>query len=212
MLKKNSGFTLAEVLITLGIIGVVGAMTIPSLMNKTNDAELKSKMKKNFSVLSQATTLIIANNGTIDTSASDKFAESYEKVLKKVKTDYVKNLFASEYKYYENLKTPGYTYYATSNGTAFVLSDGSVIRFDEWSPTCEYEKGTFKNICGSFNVDVNGKQKPNMIGKDMYGVWLLWSDGEYYIKPFGSEGFYSCHSGSESSTDSYGCTAEILYK
>lgn len=43
--RKNA-FTLAEVLITLGIIGVVAAMTIPTLMNKTNDAELKSAYKK----------------------------------------------------------------------------------------------------------------------------------------------------------------------
>nr|MBP7211932.1 type II secretion system protein [bacterium] len=38
-MNKKSAFTLAEVLITLGIIGVVAAMTIPTLMNKTSEAQ-----------------------------------------------------------------------------------------------------------------------------------------------------------------------------
>ena len=45
-MKKRLGFTLAEVLITLGIIGVVAAMTIPTLMNQTGQAEFKTGLKK----------------------------------------------------------------------------------------------------------------------------------------------------------------------
>jgi len=43
---KQNGFTLAEVLITLVIIGVIAAMTISPLINKTNDAENKTALKK----------------------------------------------------------------------------------------------------------------------------------------------------------------------
>ena len=53
---KNA-FTLAEVLITLGIIGVVAAMTMPTLINKTNGAQYKAAFKKSLSALSQAGTL-----------------------------------------------------------------------------------------------------------------------------------------------------------
>ena len=60
---KKFGFTLAEVLITLGIIGVVAAMTIPTLMQKTNDAELKSGYKKMISVISQAISMNYALDG-----------------------------------------------------------------------------------------------------------------------------------------------------
>lgn len=52
--KKKIGFTLAEVLITLGIIGVVAAMTIPTLIANTNSARFRSKFKKTISTLSQA--------------------------------------------------------------------------------------------------------------------------------------------------------------
>lgn len=52
-MKKRSGFTLAEVLITLGIIGVVAAMTIPTLIQNTNSAKFSAQFKKSVSTLSQ---------------------------------------------------------------------------------------------------------------------------------------------------------------
>ena len=54
------GFTLAEVLITLGIIGVVAAMTMPTLINSTQGAQYKTAYKKALSVMSQAVVMNIA--------------------------------------------------------------------------------------------------------------------------------------------------------
>ena len=54
MLKSKKGFTLSEVLITLGIIGVVAAMTIPTLIANTNGAKFRSQFKKTLSTLNQA--------------------------------------------------------------------------------------------------------------------------------------------------------------
>lgn len=65
MLKKTigmGGFTLAEVLITLGIIGVVAAMTMPTLINSTQGAQYKTAYKKALTVLSQAVVMNIALN------------------------------------------------------------------------------------------------------------------------------------------------------
>ncbi|MBP3821776.1 type II secretion system protein [bacterium] len=53
-MNKRFGFTLAEVLITLGIIGVVAAMTIPTLIANTNSAKFRSQYKKTLSTLNQA--------------------------------------------------------------------------------------------------------------------------------------------------------------
>ena len=53
-MTKRFGFTLAEVLITLGIIGVVAAMTIPTLISNTNGAKFRSQFKKTLSTLNQA--------------------------------------------------------------------------------------------------------------------------------------------------------------
>lgn len=57
LFKHNTrcvGFTLSEVLITLGIIGVIAAITIPALMQSTQDIEFKSMLKENVSILNQA--------------------------------------------------------------------------------------------------------------------------------------------------------------
>lgn len=68
---KNKGFTLAEVLITLGIIGVVAAITIPSLITKYHRREVETKLKKFYSTMNQAMRMSIAENGefpSLDTS------------------------------------------------------------------------------------------------------------------------------------------------
>ena len=61
--KRMSGFTLAEVLITLGIIGVVAAMTMPTLMNSTQGAQYKAAYKKALSAIAQGVTLNVALDG-----------------------------------------------------------------------------------------------------------------------------------------------------
>ena len=60
---KNEAFTLAEVLITIGIIGVVVAMTLPSLINNSQKKELEAGLKKNYSVIQQAFDMYFAENG-----------------------------------------------------------------------------------------------------------------------------------------------------
>ncbi|MBP3924428.1 type II secretion system protein, partial [bacterium] len=74
---RRNAFTLAEVLITLGIIGVVAAMTMPTLMNQTNGAQYRTAYKKALSAISQAVTLNVAldewnfADATVTTTGAD---------------------------------------------------------------------------------------------------------------------------------------------
>ncbi len=79
----NNGFTLAEVLITLGIIGVVAAMTLPTLIADYRDKELETRAKKSFSVISQAIEKWQADLGTIgdNTALFDENKTSYDNAL-----------------------------------------------------------------------------------------------------------------------------------
>ena len=87
MKKFFNAFTLAEILITLVIIGIIAAVTVPSLINKTQNQEYVSKLKKAYSTLSQATNLIIAEEGTPNASKggwadnSRNIYEMYKKYL-----------------------------------------------------------------------------------------------------------------------------------
>lgn len=79
---KKLGFTLAEVLITLVIIGVIAAMTVPTLMNNTNAQEFRSGLKKAISGVNQALTLHYALEGTTAQDMSNG-AELVSKIFKK---------------------------------------------------------------------------------------------------------------------------------
>ena len=65
--RISKGFTLAEVLITLGIIGVVAAMTIPSLITSYNKKITETRLEKFYSIFNQAIRLSVAENGDTDT-------------------------------------------------------------------------------------------------------------------------------------------------
>ena len=80
-MTKRFGFTLAEVLITLGIIGVVAAMTMPTLMNSTQGAQYKAAYKKALSALSQAITLNVALD-EVDFGDVDGTNYTIENILK----------------------------------------------------------------------------------------------------------------------------------
>ena len=60
---KNNGFTLAEVLITLGIIGVVAALTMPALIGNYKRQQTIQQLKKVYSVLGQAYNRAVADYG-----------------------------------------------------------------------------------------------------------------------------------------------------
>ena len=61
---KHFAFTLAEVLITLGIIGVVAAMTMPALIEHHQKSVISSRLKKFYSSINQAIKLSEVDNGS----------------------------------------------------------------------------------------------------------------------------------------------------
>ena len=62
----KKGFTLSEVLITLGVIGVVVAITLPSLITKYRRQEAATKLEKFHTIINQAVKMSIAEHGEID--------------------------------------------------------------------------------------------------------------------------------------------------
>ena len=66
-IRNSLAFTLAEVLITLGIIGIVAAMTIPTLINNSKKQETVTKLQKIYSTLQQAVKMSEIENGSLET-------------------------------------------------------------------------------------------------------------------------------------------------
>jgi len=97
---KFRAFTLAEVLITLGIIGVVAAMTMPTLIQKHRKTVAETGLKKFYTIMNQAIQLSVNDNGetkywefTEATYAPEPNKQFYNKYLKKylktLKTDII---------------------------------------------------------------------------------------------------------------------------
>lgn len=68
MFKFVYGFTMAEVLITLGVIGIVAAMTLPAVINNSRNKQLEAGLKRSYSVISQALDMYQAETGERITS------------------------------------------------------------------------------------------------------------------------------------------------
>lgn len=215
ILNKNSlwnkGFTLAEVLITLGIIGVVAALTIPSLLNSTNDSEFKNAAKKEYSTLSQAAVLVLQDIGSFlaVTSSTDNNAianafNPYLKTLRTCQDPVIKGLCwhqDADWHYLNgNVINGGDTFesYYLNPASGAVLTDGTYIRY-------VVNSNCFQNNCGYILFDVNGAKNPNKVGKDIYGI-VLRTDR---LEPYGAPG--QLYNGTCTSTDTgYGCLNEVI--
>ena len=162
---KKLGFTLAEVLITLVIIGVIAAMTVPTLMNNTNAQEFRSALKKAISGANQALTLNYALEGL---SANDY----------KTGKDLVTEVFKKRMSIIEGEKVFTTNNCAGASGdTVFTTADGVIFCVaSSYSSAQSDDQGT---VCDSYNqtpctasateanlwIDVNGAKKPNQATK-----------------------------------------------
>ena len=192
--KKNKGFTLAEVLITLVIIGVIASMTIPTLMNNTNKQELVSKLKKVYSEMSQATNRIIAEEGNPKAdiggwaTSSEAVYNMYKKYLSISKdcgtgTECFEKM-TSENSFYKRLNGNSYFNNRFIMYYKVILSDGAQILFSDNYPDCAHNAFNSDNICNEIWLDINGEKKPNQWGRDMF-IFVLKENGLF---PAGCEG------------------------
>ncbi|MBR6163565.1 type II secretion system protein [bacterium] len=170
----NKGFTLAEVLITLVIIGVVAALTVPTMIAKYHEQQTVTKVKKFQSTISSALYRAIAENGTVDTwdyegGADDtpvKLVEYFKPYL-----NIMKDCGAEYGCFYDgdliSLNGTGNNgnYDKYTDYYKLILNDGTTmaIRGDHRTEHCKNN-----SECGAILVDINGKNKPNIIGKDVF--------------------------------------------
>ncbi len=137
----TKAFTLAEVLITLGIIGIVAAMTLPALITKYQKHVTVNRLKHAYSVLSQAVKLSEVSNGSIDDwdwSAAYLNSEALEIWLKQYMCPYMKY---TEISNSDSEKTT----IKIANGTTFTFkanSETNIHVFVQLSPKNQ-ERNTF---------------------------------------------------------------------
>ena len=165
---RRAAFTLAEVLITLGIIGVVAAMTMPTLINKTQNKQLQTAFKVAYSTFSQAVMNMKMEEGE---NLKDRYTVYDADEQKYVNAD---EFYEKFYKY-SKLKVVGecsYTgkimnYNNTAEGnTSYTAVGREYIRDALSNGMCSYIYINAANI--NITVDVNGTKRPNQLGHDIF--------------------------------------------
>lgn len=186
-MKKNFnakfGFTLSEILITLVVIGVIAAITIPPLMNLISDRQLKVAWRKIYSEFMNAQAKMINENGSLDdsfgiigysTQGGINLQSGWLPYLQTIKTcppgsAVTQNCWYLNVNYYDNSTTWGGSRDSTVAGA--ILNNGMLLLF-------------YPGISGDFSgmntsalssdmyifVDVNGFKLPNTFGKDVFGI------------------------------------------
>ncbi len=165
------GFTLAEVLITLGIIGVVAAMTLPTLITNYQKRATVAKLKRAYSVIKQA--YLMSYDQVGDPAADEAFAMGADNYFKTYWAPYIKGTVCKNY------QECGY-----SSNTPWLESSGSKVTTGAVNPEARttfytndgflyvvfiFEYGSKGHYASTYVIcDINGGKGPNQLGKDVF--------------------------------------------
>ena len=186
--SQKSAFTLAEVLITLAIIGVVAAMTIPTLITDTQNKQFSVGLKKRYAELMQVFVLSVAENGNMnawDWTADDSvFISKYIAPYLKIsscencwRTASLNKGFWFEQPAVAAVEKPTLDVNPTDPDSSDSDEDSDIAPADE--PEITYtlpdgsQLGFYKQNAKTalfIYVDLNGKTNPNKFGIDKYVI------------------------------------------
>lgn len=172
MMKKIFGFTLAEVLITLGIIGVVVALTIPGLITKCKEMQYRTIYKKVYSSLNQAMKYAQEDDNA-DLSLDVKIGEDGSTPIANI---------GEIFKYISSYYNAPITCFDDDNSDCWACEDGEAGFMYNGAPDwlgCRKTNYAFVDTNGvayylysnrefPILIDVNGKRKPNQLGRDRF--------------------------------------------
>lgn len=214
----KKGFTLAEVLITLGIIGVVASLTLPAIINSSKSIVLQCQLKSAYKIILDAFTKMTIDLGEIQTfGGQNDFYPIYKTYFNKIidcgYSNPDENLCMSRANSHGgNSNSHNDLVYKTFNGNQidtdnfddgqFVLSNGMLVMLQSHGTTF-------------ISVDINGKPKgPNRLGQDVFTFQVM-STGK--LMPMGATGtiYYTtndtfCSKDSTSSLNGIACTYKAL--
>lgn len=221
LLKNKKAFTLAEILITLGIIGVVSAMTMPSLIQNYREKQTVAAVKKAYSEFSQAYAMtvqeydslanLVDKNKSLKANALTTYQE-VTKHMKKVKTcDTDRNCMGENYSSLTGITNTDVGNSNNYNIQSGILADGTSF----WILSNFRSNGVYN---GQIFVDINGHKRPNRLGVDSF-LFIVLENGKVVpngidlpeLNDWYSRGnFKECNMTSHNQYNGYGCTALLL--
>ncbi len=173
--SKKRGFSLAETLITIGLIGMIATMTYQVLSVTVRDKTTTASLKKTYSTLQQALLSAVAENGPVDSwGISMEPGFGGEKVLLHNIAKHLNTVKICEEgkgcypnRTYKNIDgSPYVNWNILSDRSAAILADGTMIMFNTSSA------GNVSEF-GQIYVDINGAKPPNQVGVDFFYFYIF---------------------------------------
>ncbi|MCQ2743883.1 MAG: type II secretion system GspH family protein [bacterium] len=199
-MKKN-GFTLAEVLVTLGIVGVIAALTIPTFTQSTSNAKIGPMLGKAKSSFEQATTAML------NEAQSDSLTEAMlcpettpnctasQRVAVVSSANYTNFLF--NLGHYLKGSRSGTKEFRSEDGVKYLLNGFT-------SPSSPFaHDATVANV----EIDINGEQDPNTDARDVF-YFEMRNDGS--LVPFGIDNWQTKCAKNTVPTDPKSCAAHVF--
>lgn len=171
-MNRKSAFTLSEVLVTMSIIGVISALTVPTLVNSYQRKAQAVQLRKVVTDISNAVDMLITEEGKTKFSATtyynnfDGFITNRLKTIKTCTKDKTNECFANEN--YNTISGEAGSAF-TCEGNSYVLASSAAI--------CMYKRASLYGGTPVVVVDVNGQEGPNIGGRDMF-TFLITANGE----------------------------------
>jgi len=221
-IKNNKGFTLAEILLAMAIIGVISALTIPAAMNSINQKVWTDQLKVSFEDFQGVARIIMQQNrGTLvnafpdSNTALNMFCNNVDclKVCYAGQSD--NQCFTDDN--WKNLQgAAGWqSFYGSGIWGRAILSNGTQFAINAISLNCtqtEFTKNGQNWECAQFYVDVNGFNPPNTMGRDLFGFYIG-RDGLYPLGIDNSHVYGAstyCNPASNNFQNGNGCTGVVL--
>ena len=203
-------FTLAEVLITLGIIGVVAALTMPAVVGNYKRQQAIQQLKKTYSVLSQAFNRAVAEYGdstewdTVTTETAYSYFDTYWKPYLQAPErcySYQECGYSKLTPFFKaNKISDGYNVNPIYNRVLMHLNDGTFVMIITGSGYGEDDRRIL--------VDLNGAKLPNRFGNDVFFFLRVNGKG---IVPYGyDKSIDEVNRECSKSRDGYMCAARLM--
>lgn len=183
--RIRSGFTLAETLITLLLLGVVFAFVMGTAIVQLSKKDVPAKLKKVQSTFSQVMSALISQDGYVVSWdwVGSKNADAAKKIMEekfKPKLSFGKFCglesnqgCGSKFTYLDG--TDGGDSDSFAYASKGILNDGTTIVFET---TKQCVMSDTKEVCGMVMADINGPEKPNKVGRDIF-YFAFYSDSTF---------------------------------